>query len=366
MSKLHFLVLATGQQGKLAEAIEKAGHTFESYDPNNLYLYISQSENGYDSVYNGDPELLEPIRLKAKTYDAVISRIGDSLNHGTSILRHLNENLGIYATQHADGLLTASNKLKTTQKLSSNGLRVPKTIYAKNPVHVDFLLKKVDGLPAIAKLLQGSQGVGVNILETPLATNTMLESFSKSKIDLKIQKFIKANGKDIRAIVVGDKVSVAMERMANKGDFRANISKNGSGRKVELSDEDEVICINAAKAVGLEFAGVDIMKDEEGKTYVVEVNGNPGTKIIKITEHNYFVDLVKLVETKVSKDVKKDEKGEKAIITESDETLGSIKLALFEQNAEKHLHLNTEEKAKIENIKRLKNKYPSLMEDIII
>lgn len=341
MSKLHFLVLATGEQGKLAEAIKQAGHTFESYNPNDLYLYVSQSENGYDSVYNGDPELLEPIRLKAKTYDAVISRIGDSLNHGTSILRHLNENLGIYATQDADGLLTASNKLKTTQKLSSNGLRVPKTIYAKNPVHVDFLLKKVDGLPAIAKLLQGSQGVGVNILETPLATNTMLESFSKSKIDLKIQKFIKANGKDIRAIVVGDKVSVAMERMANKGDFRANISKNGSGRKVELSDEDKAICINAAKAVGLEFAGVDIMKDEEGKTYVVEVNGNPGTKIIKITGCNYFIDLVKLVEQKVSKVDGKIGSGEKAITSENNEISGVIETTFFGQNKNSHKHLSS-------------------------
>lgn len=364
MQKLHFLVLATGPQAKLFEAIEQRGHTYESYNPNDLYLFVSESENGYDRVYNGNAELEEPKRLKANTFDAVISRIGDSLNHGASILRHLNENLGIYATQDADGLLTASNKLKTTQKLSYKGLRVPKTIYAKNPVHVDFLLKKVDGLPAIAKLLQGSQGVGVNILETPLATNTMLESFSKSNIDLKIQKFIKANGKDIRAIVVGDSVSVAMERTANKGDFRANISKNGSGRKVELSDEDKEICIRSAKAVGLEFAGVDIMKDSEGKTYVVEVNGNPGTKIINITNHNYFIDLVKLVESKVNKQESKQ--GNNEITSANTGIVNSIKTAVFEQKADFYANLSAKEKVRIEEMKRLKSQYPRLMDGVDI
>ncbi|GAB4026389.1 ATP-grasp domain-containing protein [Spirosoma gilvum] len=364
MQKLHFLVLATGPQAKLIEAIEQRGHTYESYNPNDLYLFVSESENGYDRVYNGNAELEEPKRLKANSYDAVISRIGDSLNHGASILRHLNENLGIYSTQDADGLLTASNKLKTTQKLSYKGLRVPKTIYAKNPVHVDFLLKKVDGLPAIAKLLQGSQGVGVNILETPLATNTMLESFSKSNIDLKIQKFIKANGKDIRAIVVGDTVSVAMERTANKGDFRANISKNGSGRKVELSDEDKEICIKSAKAVGLEFAGVDIMKDSEGKTYVVEVNGNPGTKIINITSHNYFVDLISDIENKVAK--RNDNQESKNNTSASSGIINSIKSAILGQKTGPYAYLSAKEISYIEEKKRLKEKYPRLMRDINI
>ncbi|SOD88528.1 ribosomal protein S6--L-glutamate ligase [Spirosoma fluviale] len=364
MSKLHFLVLATGQQDKLINVIEQRGHTYEIYNPNDVYLYVSSSENGYDCVYDGNQELTEPKRLKANAYDAVISRIGDSLNHGTCILRHINENLGIYSTQDADGLLTASNKLKTTQKLSYRGLRVPKTIYAKNPVHVDFLLKKVDGLPAIAKLLQGSQGVGVNILETPLATNTMLESFSKSNIDLKIQKFIKANGKDIRAIVVGDKVAVAMERTANKGDFRANISKNGSGRKVELSEEDKDICIRSAKAVGLEFAGVDIMKDDKGKTFVIEVNGNPGTKIIDLTGHNYFVDLVKMVEEKVGKIENKEDNTDEA--STSNRLVGNTKVTLFRQKVDPYEKLSEQEIARIENINRLKSKYPILMKDLDI
>jgi ribosomal protein S6--L-glutamate ligase len=115
-------------------------------------------------------------------------------------------------------------------------------------------------------------------------------------VGLKLQKFVDAGSKDIRAIVVGDKVVVAMERTGKK-DFRANISQGGTGRKITLSLEDQAICVRASKAVGLEFSGVDILKDSDGRTYVIEVNGNPGSQIIGITGHNYFIDLVEMVES---------------------------------------------------------------------
>lgn len=306
MDTLHFLLLNTGLPSRhLVRAIQDAGHTYDAHDPRDLYLFVSESEHGHDRLYNGQSKLENPVRIKAGSYDAVLSRIGAELSHGAAILRHVNENLGIYSPQDADGLETASNKLKTTQRLSSSGLKVPKTIYGKQVAHIDFVIKKLDGLPAVAKLLQGSQGKGVMLMETKLAANTMLESFYKLNASLKIQRFIDAKGKDIRAIVVGDKISVAMERTSNKGDFRANLSQNGSGRKVTLSENDQKLCINAAKACNLEFAGVDLMKDEKGNSFVVEVNGNPGTKIIDLTGHNYFADLVSFVESQVSGSNKK-------------------------------------------------------------
>lgn len=293
---MKFLILATGKPSKhLIQAIEEKGHTYETYDPRDLYLFVSESENGYDRLYNGSSDVESPVRIKSKDIDGVISRIGANLLHGTAILRHLSENLGIYATQQAAGLETASNKLKTTQKLSSWGIKVPATVYAKNPVHIDFLISKVGGLPAVGKLLQGSQGKGVFILETPIAANTSLESLYKLDVGLKLQKFIDAGSKDIRAIVVKDKVVLAMERTGKK-DFRANISQGGEGRKITLSKEDEEICVKASKAVNLDFSGVDILKDQDGKTYVIEVNGNPGSQIIGITGYNYFVDLVEMAE----------------------------------------------------------------------
>ena len=183
------------------------------------------------------------------------------------------------------------------ERLSSKGLKVPRTIMAKNPVHPEFLIDKIGGLPAIAKLLVGSQGKGVMILESALQTNTMLESFNKVEIDLLLQQYIEAGAKDIRAIVVGNEVVVSMERSGKK-DFRANISQGGTGKKIELSEADKQICINAAHAIGLDFAGVDIIKDTDGTTYVIEVNSNCGEKIINITGVNFFDKLIKLCEVK--------------------------------------------------------------------
>lgn len=297
---MNLLLLCTGQPSSyLVKAIKEKGHSYEMYNPEELYLTISDIDSGYDRIYDGNSNFKEPLRLKAMDYDAVICRIGDGLSHSATILRHLTENLGIYCPQSPDGLETASNKLKTTQRLSYAGIKVPLTAYATNPIHIDFLIKKVGGLPAIGKLLRGSQGKGVFMLETPVAANTALESFAKLNASIKLQQFIKADGKDIRAIVIGDKVAVAMERKGAK-DFRANVSLGGSGKMVTLSKEDQAICVNASKVLGLEFSGVDLIKDDKGKSYVVEVNGNPGTKIINITEHNYFVDLVEMIEKQVA------------------------------------------------------------------
>jgi ribosomal protein S6--L-glutamate ligase len=286
--------------GHLKTALKAENVEFENYDTNELLLLVSESVNGYDRIYNGSEDLEQPVRLKAKDFDFIIPRLSGGLEYRTVIFEHLTKNLGIYAPQSADGIKTASNKILTTLKLSQVGIRVPKTVWGKAPVHVDFIVNKMlDGLPVICKTVYGSQGVGVCILETKQTTNTVLESFYKNEINVKLQRFVDGNFKDIRAIVVGDKVVVAMERTANGKDFRANLSKNGSGRKVELSSEDQKICIDSAKALGLDFAGVDLMKDEKGVSYVIEVNGHPGTKIINITGHNYFVDLIKHCKAKV-------------------------------------------------------------------
>jgi ribosomal protein S6--L-glutamate ligase len=298
---MKILVLATGTQSQLTKAIEAAGHTYEVHDPRALYLYVSESENGYDRLYNGLASLEKPVRIRAKDFDAVVSRIGNGLEYGANILTHLNENLGIYTVQTGAGLLTASNKLRTTMKLSSHGIRVPRTIGAFSPLHPDFLVEKVGGLPSVAKTLTGSQGKGVIILKDAEQTNTTLEAFWRAETPLKLQQYIEGGKTDIRAIVVGDRVVSAMERTGAK-DFRANLSQGGSGRKVTLTDQQAQMCVKASQALGLEFSGVDIMLDQDGKAFVIEVNGNPGTKIIQVTGHNHFKDLVQHIESKVQKD----------------------------------------------------------------
>ena len=307
--KLHILILATGNQSHLIKAIEDVGYTYEQHDPRNLYLYVSESENGYDRIYNGLASIEKPIRLKVKDYDAVISRIGSGLEYGANILTHLNENLGIYTTQTGAGLLLASNKLRTTMKLSAKGIRVPRTVGAYSPLHPEFLIDKVGGLPAVAKTLRGSQGKGIIILKDAEQTNTTFEAFWHAETPLKIQQYIEGGKKDVRAIVIGNKVVSAMERTGVK-DFRANLSQGGKAIKVGISELNEKLCVSASQALGLDFSGVDMMIDENGVAYIIEVNGNPGAGIIGVTGHNHFFDLLDFIENKLKTEESEPSKSE--------------------------------------------------------
>jgi ribosomal protein S6--L-glutamate ligase len=300
---MQILHLATAKPSKhFIKACTDLGHTYKHYHPEDLYFEVSDVTNGYDRIYNGNPELEKPERIFIKNFDGVITRIGSNVDYGSRILRHLNINLGIYATQSAYGILTARDKATTTQILSSHGLKVPRTIMAYRPNHPEFLIDKVGGLPAVGKLLHGSQGVGVVLFESEAQTNDTLESFAKSNISLLVQSYIEGKASDYRAIVVGDKVVSAMKRTAVKG-FKANITKGGIGVGAILSQADQDICVKAAKACQLETAGVDIMKDEKGNSYVIEVNTNFGSKIIDITGHNFFIDILKHMEANYKKKV---------------------------------------------------------------
>jgi ribosomal protein S6--L-glutamate ligase len=298
---MKILILATGTPPKdLINAIEKRGHTYRHYKPEDLYLFTSDNVNGYDRVFYGPKEAEAAKQVTLKKFDAIITRLGADIQFSCNVLKHLNENLGLYSPQTSTGLLNATDKLRTIQLCSQEGLRVPRTMYAKNPTHVDFLIHKIGGLPAVAKTVRGSQGNGVFILRDVEQTNTSLQAIYNLNVDLILQEYIESEKKDIRAIVVGDSVVVSMERQGSK-DFRANLSqKGGKAQNIELSEEDKILCVNAAKAVGLEFAGVDLIKHyATGKSYVIEVNGNPGTKSIAITETNWFNNLVIHIEEKV-------------------------------------------------------------------
>lgn len=297
---MKILILATGKPSrKLVSAIESRGHTYYWLQPKNAYLFVSESINGYDRVYNiSDEEELEPKRLLLNEFDCVISRIGKDLKYGANVLSHLVHNLGLFCPQLPQGLLWASDKMKTTQLLSENGLRVPATVFAKKPIHVDFLIKKIGGLPAVGKTVTGSQGKGVFILKDQEQSNTTLEAMYHNDMDILIQKYIDANATDIRAIVVENEVVASMIR-TGKNSFKANLALGGKGEKVTLSQEDKELCVKASHSVGLNFAGVDIMKDKDGKSYCIEVNGNPGEKSINITGINWFINLVQYLEREV-------------------------------------------------------------------
>lgn len=298
---MNILVLHTGRYPSkyLVDAIKQRGHTFEGFDPKHLYGFIHEGKQS-DSVYDGHPIYPTPLKVSADRFDALVPQIGRGLNHSLALLRQFTLIMGIYTPSHPNGLSIASDKYWTCQVLSHAGIKVPTTSFSRTINHVPFVIEKTGGLPVIAKTLTGSQGVGVMIFDTARSASTSLETLQKFGKAVKLQQYIEASGKDIRAIVVGDKVVNVMERTSgSKDEFRANLSKGGKGKKAVLTEAETKMCINATKALGLQYSGVDLMRDKDGNSYCTEINTNPGVGIIKITGYNHFIDLVKLIESQV-------------------------------------------------------------------
>lgn len=293
---MNILILSTGKPCKyLTDAIESRGHSYETYTPDELYILISDSVTGNDRIYqeNGQEK---PKRLHLKDFHAVMTRLGGGGEYGLLVLQHLSENLGIYSAQSPNGIRIASNKMTTSMKVSTAGVRSPITVFAKNPENISFLIEKVGGLPCVVKTPYGSQGKGVIKMENYQQTKATLELLHSRGIGTLLQQYIEGGGKDYRVIIVGNKAVCAMERSSNDG-FKANLSQSGTGKKVILSQEHQDFCVMASKSVGLDFSGVDIMiSNKDGKAYLIEINSNPGTKSIEICNHNWFIDWVKFLE----------------------------------------------------------------------
>ena len=300
MKKLKIFILSTGTPSRrLIKAIESRGHTYERYNPKELYLLVSDSINGKDRLFaeNGEDE---PKELFPKDFDAVMTRLGGGGEYGLTVLQHLTDNIGLYSAQRAGSIRIASNKMWTTQKASAAGLNSPVTVFAKNPKNIPFLISQVGDLPCVLKTPYGSQGTGVIKMVDYQQTTATIELCNSKEIDTLLQMYIPAGGTDYRAIVVGDKVVCTMLRIAKDG-FKANISQGGEGKNVVLSEAHQKFCVDASKAIGLKFSGIDIMiSNQDSKAYLVEINSNPGTKSIDICSHNWFIDWVELIEKEVT------------------------------------------------------------------
>ena len=298
--KIICLTHAPAENVKLAEAAKQRGHEIRFVNPAKCLQYISEHERGLDRFYlvTDQPE---PERIYSKDVDVVIPRIGSGVEYGSSILRFMVENLNCYSPNNPWGHVFASNKAYTLQKLSSVGVKVPRTIITESPQHVAWIVDQIK-LPIIVKTWNGSKGKTVGICDSKRSANSLFSFALHAGLKILLEQYIETGGTDYRVWVVGDKVSVAMKRTSGDSkDFRANISQGGKGEKVELSKEDEQLCIKAAHAIGLNVAGVDLMKSENGTSYIIEINSNPGVKIIDITGVNPFIDIIQFCEDNYKK-----------------------------------------------------------------
>jgi len=307
MKKLTIGILTNAKNTKLVNTIEAHGHEAKIFNPEKMYMYISEYERGYDRLYFGiDGDA--PERITAKSIDIIINRVGKNTEFATDVLKFMVENLGIYCPNKPDSLLKASNKAKTLQILSSAKIPVPRTIVCQKPAHVKWLVETIGELPIVIKKTTGSQGDTVGIVDTKVSANSMCEFIYNSGINAVVEEYIEAESKDYRVWVVGDKTPVAMRRTAKKGDWKSNISKGGTGERVYLNEADKEICIKAAHSLGLNICGVDMLKSKKtGRSVIIEINSNPGTRIIDICNYNVWNDVIKFCEDNYKKGNQKNE-----------------------------------------------------------
>lgn len=223
---------------------------------------------------------------------AVIPRIGASYTfYGAAVVRQF-EMADVFTLNGSDAISRSRDKLRSLQILSRAGVGLPTTSFAHSIQDVSGLLEVVGGTPVVVKLLEGTQGLGVVLAETKKAAESVIGAFRQLDANILVQQFIKeAGGADIRAFVVGGKVVAAMRRRGAPGEFRSNLHRGGSGETIKLTPSERSTSVRAAKSMGLNVAGVDLLQSEEGPM-VLEVNSSPGLEGIESVSGVDIADLI--------------------------------------------------------------------------
>jgi ribosomal protein S6--L-glutamate ligase len=188
---------------------------------------------------------------------------------------------GVYPLNESVAIGRARDKLRALQILARAGIDLPATAFAHDPKRALDVIKQVGGAPVVIKLLEGTQGMGVILAETEASAASTIEAFSAANVNIMVQQFIgESGGSDIRAFVVDGQVVAAMRRRGKAGDFRSNLHRGGRAEAVEMTDQERDVAVRAAEALGLNVAGVDLLRSKRGPL-VVEVNASPGLKGIE-------------------------------------------------------------------------------------
>ena len=274
---------------RLVEAAENKGHEIIVVD--HLKCIIELEKKSPRVYYNG---------IYLDDIDAIIPRIGASVTfYGTAVVRQF-EMMNVFSAVKSQALVNSRDKLRSLQILARAGVGLPKTIFTNYAKDVDHVIESVGGAPLVLKLLEGTQGLGVVLAETHNAASSVIEAFNGLKARVIAQQFIKeAGGSDIRAFIVDGVIVGAMKRTGKEGEFRSNLHRGGAANIIELSDEEEITAIKAARAMGLGVAGVDMLQSTSGPL-VLEVNSSPGLEGIEAaTQKDIAKEIIKYIERNV-------------------------------------------------------------------
>jgi ribosomal protein S6--L-glutamate ligase len=257
---------------RLKEAAEERGHEVRVID----YLRCVMDITSHKPAIRYAGQELEG-------YDAIIPRIGATHTfYGTAVVRQF-EMMNVFPTNESQGISRSRDKLRSLQLLSRNGIGLPVTGIAHSTKDIDGLIELVGGAPLIVKLIEGTQGVGVVLAETKKAAESVIAAFRQLDANILVQEFIKeAKGADIRALVIGGRVVASMRRQGAPGEFRSNLHQGGYAEKIKLTPEERSTAVRAAKTMGLNVCGVDLLRSNHGPV-VMEVNSSPGLEGIEQT-----------------------------------------------------------------------------------
>jgi len=271
---------------RLVEAAKERGHEVQVINPLLCYMNIT-SHN--PSIHLRGEELTG--------FDAIIPRIGASITfYGTAVVRQF-EMMGVYTLNESVAITRSRDKLRSMQLLARRGIGMPVTGFAHSTVYTQDLIQMVGGAPLVVKLLEGTQGIGVVLAETEKSGESVIEAFKGLKANILVQEFIKeAKSSDLRCFVVGEKVVAAMMRTGKEGDFRSNLHRGGTSKVVRITPEERSTAVRSAKIMGLNVAGVDLLRANHGPV-VMEVNSSPGLEgIEKATEKDVAGLIIEHIE----------------------------------------------------------------------
>ena len=279
------------ETNRLVEEFKNQGIGVEVIDPNEIDIFVNK-ENRQSVLVNGEslplPKFVFPRTGSGTTY------------HIKAVIRHF-ERMGVVVVNGSDSIDNVKDKLYTHQILAQSNLDIPKTMLLKHPIDVNFVEKHL-GFPVIVKTISGSYGRGVFIADgkKQLKQLVTMAELTKKSYDIIIQEFIKDTwGKDLRVLVVNNKVVGCMMRRATDDDFRANITRGGEGFPYEVNEQIEWLSSESSKALNLDIAGVDLLFDKEGYK-ICEVNSNPGFEGMEVfTKKNIANEIVSFIKLKL-------------------------------------------------------------------
>lgn len=280
---------------RLVEAAEQRGH--EVAVINHLLCYMNITSSNPSIHYKGDV---------LSDYDAIIPRIGASVTfYGMAVVRQF-EMMGVYSVNESVAIGRSRDKLRSLQLLARKGIGLPVSGFAHSTKATDDLIDMVGGAPLIVKLLEGTQGKGVVLAETHKAAESTIEAFRVLKTRFLVQQFIKeAGGADIRCFVVGDRVIASMIRQSKPGEFRSNLHRGGTASLIKITPEERATAVKSAKIMGLNVAGVDLLRSNSGPM-VMEVNSSPGLEGIEAAAGK---DVAGAIITFIEKNAKRGKTG---------------------------------------------------------